>query len=455
MIKQFTAYNERYQLIKKGDSIVVGVSGGADSVCLLSLLDELAGEWQLSLYVLHVHHGIRGKEADRDRDFVRKLAKERGLPFCAVETSVPEEAKKRGMTEEEAGRAVRYEALESFRAEHALDCIAVAHNRDDQAETVLFRLFRGSGPRGLAGIPVRRGCIVRPLLFADRQQIEDYLNQRGQQWCADSTNGELRYTRNCIRHTVIPLAGRLINSRAGDHIAGMAEKMAQWRSYERTALRKENTVTLPTEALRAEDIVIRGEACRLALSDLIPGAKDIGQIHYEKLQQLLEAGAGTRLTLPGGVMAERQYDAIVITKNPGGPGDWGEKIAEFPSVHTVQMPGGRYRIRFEIVGREELPEEIPQKDYTKWLDYDMIKDGLELRNPREGDFFVSDDTGHRKKLSRYYIDRKIPRSQRPEQLVLADGNHVLWAFPDRISAACKIRENTKKVLVVTREREPS
>ena len=170
--EEMEQYNLCHSMFERGSRIVAGVSGGADSVCLLELLCELREKWELALYVLHVHHGIRGTEADRDAHFVEELAAERGLPFRLVQVNVPEEAARRGMSEEETGRILRYHALEAYRQQVSADRIAVAHHQGDQAETVLFRLFRGSGPRGLSGIPPRRGAVIRPLLFAEQPERE-------------------------------------------------------------------------------------------------------------------------------------------------------------------------------------------------------------------------------------------------------------------------------------------
>ena len=198
MKEKMIQYVEKHQLFSRGDKIVVGVSGGADSVCLLRLLDECRTAWELSLVVVHIKHGIRGAEAEADAAFVAEMAEQLSLPFFLVEGDVPALARESGMSEEEAGRQFRYEKLEEIRREQKADCIAVAHHRDDQAETVLFRLFRGSGARGLSGMAPVRDRIVRPLLFAGRQEIEHYLRQQGYPWREDSTNRDTTYSRNQI-----------------------------------------------------------------------------------------------------------------------------------------------------------------------------------------------------------------------------------------------------------------
>ncbi len=200
--------------------------------------------------------------------------------------------------------------------------------------------------------------------------------------------------------------------------------------------------------------MLQAEILRRVFEELVPGAKDIGRIHYDQVRGLLSGEAGRRLDLPGGVRAERHYDSILFRLSRSD-GNLPLCVAcGVPSQHIVEQGGVLWRFTFESRERPDLPEEIPQKDYTKLFDYDMIKSGLVIRNPGEGDYFVMDAAGRKKRLSRYYIDRKIPKSMRPGQLVVADGSHVLWAVPDRISEAYKITNNTERILVITKERIP-
>lgn len=461
MKEELIHYVKKHRLFSRGDKIVVGVSGGADSVCLLHLLKACQEEWELSLFVVHIHHGIRGAEADRDAAFVAELADRLSLPFFLVQGDVPAQAEESGMSEEEAGRRFRYEELERICREQGATRIAVAHHRDDQAETMLFRLFRGTGVRGLAGMAPVRGRIIRPLLFAGRQEIEEYLRQRGYEWREDSTNDSTAYSRNWIRHRLLPLVAEHINPQAVRHIAGTAADVARWRDFvERQAQRAAKEVLaeqdgqelLYLEPFRQQDEVIQDELLRIFVARGIPGAKDVTRIHYEQLRQILHQGPGKRMDLPRGIVLEHAYDCLRLfpKKREKQPKVWLE--CEIPSVNIVEMEEGMCRLTFEIRKREELVGEIPEKDYTKWFDYDKINSNLTLRSPEEGDFFVMDHQGHRKKLARYYMDRKIPQSLRKRQLVLADGPHVVWAFPERISEEYKVNRSTKRVLVATKER---
>lgn len=460
-------YNNRHHLFQTGDKIVVGVSGGADSVCLLALLYEIRERYQLTLHVLHVNHGIRGKAAEADACFVEEMSSRMGLPFCLVKKNVPLTARQMGMTEEEAGRYVRYLAMESYREEIGADKIAVAHHRDDQAETVLFQLFRGSSPRGLAGMPPQRENIIRPLLFAGREDIEYWLAEKKMSYCQDATNQLVQYTRNKIRLKLLPYAEKEINRQAVRHIAQLAEQMTQWRDYiekqgkaafdrlvQKDPVRAE--WLLDTEAFQKEEDVIGGEVLRLLFDTVFPGVRDITTVHYEKVCELVQMENGKELHMPGGIIVRKQYKKLRFYRQAADDGC--EPLClecKPPFRHIVDENGMIYEICGMVCDREELPAEIPQKDYTKWFDYDMIKGSVTLRNPRQGDYFTLGKSQNRKKLSRYYMDQKVPKAERATQLVLTDGAHVMWAFPGRISETYKITKNTTRVLVVTKERKPS
>ncbi len=455
-------YIEENHLICKGDGIVVGVSGGADSVCLLYLLYECRQMWQLTLYVVHVHHGIRGVDADADALYVERLADELRLPFFCVRGDVPSLAANRGISTEEAGRDFRYQQMERIRQEQGADKIAVAHQSEDQAETVLFRLFRGSGARGLSGISPVRGRIIRPILFAGRSEIVGYLTHRQISWCTDTTNATDDYSRNYIRHHILPAVEDKINPKACSHIVQAAADIAKWRSYIEDSARKQESklITATREGQEAlllsplvqMDEVIRDEVLRIYVESRIPGAKDVTRVHYQQIIQMILRGGTGEISLPAGYVAEIYAGTLFIRLQDTDNAQSLSVICDIPSEHILEMEQGTFAIKVDLVERDRLDAKIPEKDYTKWIDYDKISNDLELRNPREGDFFVMDDKGHRKKLSRYYMDKKIPKKLRDRQVVVADGAHIVWAFPDRMSAAYKVTKNTKRVLVITKER---
>lgn len=462
LIKKVKSFCKTEGLIKNGDRIVVGISGGADSVCMLRVLCEMQKEIEISLYLIHIHHGIRGQEADRDAEMVRKLAERLSLPFRLVKKNVPKIAGEGGMTEEEAGRKVRYEAFESYRKELGADKIAVAHHEDDQAETVLFHLFRGTGPKGLSGMAPMRGHIIRPLLCVSRNEIENFAQECGLDYITDETNRIPDYTRNKMRLELIPYVKREINVRAVNHIAGAARKIGKWslymeekgrEAYARLVHRENGYSYLSLHAYKREEEVIRDEVVRLLFEEYIPGAKDIGEVHYAAIDNLAYGETGKRIRPADDLEVLKEYRFLRF-----GPPKRIESEKVFhrcgiPSTYMVEKENEKWIFSFYLKKKEDLPLQIPQKDYTKWFDYDMIKGSLTLRNPEPGDYFVLNEKGEKKKLGRYYSDRKIPEEKRAEQLVLAENNHVLWALPERISFAYRVTELTKNVLVVTKERE--
>ena len=212
MYKKALATISKYHMLKKGDSVVLGISGGADSVALLHLLCKQREELNLTLFVVHINHGIRGVEADRDEGFVRKLCARWRVNFKAETFDVPKMAKEMGITEEECGRHVRYEAFENCLKANNASKIAVAHNLNDQAETLVMRLCRGTGLTGLSGIAPVRGHIIRPLIECSREEIEAYLEELHQPYCTDSTNLKEDYTRNKIRLNLLPYMEKEMNA---------------------------------------------------------------------------------------------------------------------------------------------------------------------------------------------------------------------------------------------------
>ena len=220
---------EKYHMIEKGDSIIVGVSGGADSVALLMVLCSLQKEYQINIEAVHIHHGLRGEEADRDALFVKQLCEKWSIPCDVLEFDIAKEAKKRGIGTEEMGRICRYETFYKKAGKTAK--IAVAHHQNDQAETVLLNLCRGAGLTGMSGMSPIRENIIRPFLFVSRKEIEHFLSEKGICYCQDSTNEQNHYTRNKIRLSVLPFLENEINDKAIKHIASAASILSEEETF--------------------------------------------------------------------------------------------------------------------------------------------------------------------------------------------------------------------------------
>lgn len=465
MIEKVAAYMAEHQMAAEKDHVIVGVSGGADSVCLLLALMELRHKMGFAISAVHIEHGIRGRESLCDMEFTERLCREKQIPFVCRRYPVPELAARQGISLEEAGRNVRYEAFRQEEARLGREVCprggrvrtAVAHHADDNAETILFHLCRGSGLDGLCGIAPVRGSIIRPLLCVTRREIEEFLKQRKQDYRTDATNEDVAYSRNRIRRNVMPQLAR-INEKAVWHMNRLAEEAAGISAYLcletdrvlKAGMRKRGKGELwfaLSEFAGLPDVLKRRLLLEL-LREALGGGRDVGREHVDALEGLAEGATGRRISLPRGRTAEKSYEWLVfysgrktIDENDGFQEVW---VEDFP-FETV-FPAGRARCRVFPVTKKDM--QIPKNLYTKWFDYDKIKNRLCFRRRKPGDFLVVDGQGHRQKLKDYWINEKVPKREREKALLLSEGPHIIWAIGYRISEYYKITEQTKCVLEV-------
>ena len=480
LLKAQVLFFMREQHMADGDGVLLAVSGGADSVCLLFLLWLLRDELPIRLAAFHLHHGIRGKEADRDEAYVRELCCRLDVPFYSAHEDVSAYGKEHGISEEEAGRVLRYRHLEQLADELSFEKIATAHHREDQAETVLLNLFRGTGLKGLGGIRPVRGRIIRPLLGLSRAEIEECLRENGICWCEDSTNGENTYQRNRIRNELLPWVQKNLNEQAAEHVVRLALLASEADDYfEKLAeglLRKARDAgmtpgCLPTEILDSQPELVRSYLVRSLIREVSGKMRDVTERHIQAVLALTGPGGGCRADLPGGLTAVRDYENIKLypagedpygSKPPEtatgkrGPGDSLERPVNLnelfgqekePDMAAAAVEAGGWHFHFRVLSAEKAGE-IPKNQYTKWFDYDKIKDTLSIRTRREGDFLELAGGG-RKMLRRYFIDQKIPAGQREQILLLTAKNHVLWVIGFRISEYYKVTKTTKRILEVS------
>ena len=439
---QVKQYIRQEGLLEEGDHVIVGLSGGADSVCLLYVLLSLRQVLGITVSAVHVHHGIRGEEADRDANFCSALCRREKIAFRLLHADVPEEARRQKRSLEEMGREIRYLRFRELRREVEMmhpgtRCrIAVAHHMDDQAETVLLNLCRGTGLRGLGAMPPEKDGIVRPLLGCRRKDMEAWLKARGIEWVEDGTNRSDDYTRNRIRHQLLPeLCG--INSRSVEHLAFVAGQAREWDAWlssetERWLRGREDLCRLPAEELAAMPGALSGRILLEVLGRAAGSRRDIGSRHIRAVQSLLDGRSGASVRLPGGLTARRTYEEIVIGREE-----------EAPDSREI-LP---VRADFSVFPWRE-GKKIPEKEYTKWFDYDKISEPVGFRTRRQGDELTLAGVGT-KTVQRYMIDAKIPAEERDRIPVLAAGDAVLWIVGYRMNAAYQVTEETKTILQVT------
>ena len=454
-IKAFCRQNE---LFARGDRVLLGLSGGADSVCLFLMLLKLAEEWELTPVPVHVNHNLRGEEALQDQKFCEELCRQHKLSLTVVSEPVAEIAGAQGWTLEEAGRCVRYEAFARIAREQQCNKIAVAHHKDDQAETVLFQLFRGSRLKGLSGMEAKNGNLVRPLLCVTREEIETYLEENQQSFCIDSTNLEEEYTRNKIRRRIVPEA-KEICAGAVEHItelaeyAGQVEKLLDRLTEELFAqcamTDEDNSISLGIEPLRSAERVLAERVLYKTLCRVYGQKKDITAALVADCMALTEKQTGRYLTLPGGVVARRSYDVLRIGREEQREANrkFCKEITEFPC--EIRLPSGGKKLTLSVKFREELAENIPKSTYTKWFDYDKISKAVFVRAPEAGDEMVIYTDGRKKAVADIFAEARVPKERRSEYVVLAIGQQVLWIPGIRGSEGYRITKETTRVLTAT------
>lgn len=449
MIDLIKKYIIKNRLIDGCGHVVCGLSGGADSVCLLYVLNELKGELGYDITAVHVHHGIRGSEADRDKEFCEKLCTELKIRLEVFFYDVPAMAADHGKSVEEMGRILRYQSFEMIAARYGDSKIAVAHHGNDQVETIIFNLCRGTGISGLRGIKAERDNVIRPLLCVKREEILEFLELMKLDFCTDSTNADNDYTRNRIRNVIVPEMSR-INEGALKNICSLADRMEELEEYLLTqteeiyktqAKREKKGILL--EGLNNVHPYMAKSLIRRCISELTESLKDITGVHINNIYGLLSSEAGTATYIKYGIGVRRESDGLYFFKE--SEGSFVEIDIDGPGKY--ELPDGRTAQFIEILWNNK--EKITKQVYTKSFDYDKIKNGLQIRNRRIGDYLIVDDKGHRKSLNRYFIDEKIPSRRRDEMLLLADGNHIIWVIDGRISESYKVCESTRKVLRIT------
>jgi len=424
----------RYHMFEPGQKVGIAVSGGADSVCLLYALRELASHWDLHLRVLHLNHGLRGKESDADGEFVRDLASEFGYPFVLRDANL---SRVTGNLEEVARDA----RLAFFRDEIAsglVDRVATGHTRSDQAETVLFRFLRGAGTAGLAGIrPLTRTGIVRPLIAIGREDVEKFLKERGISWREDATNGDLGFARNRIRHDLLPDLARNWNPSIIPALAqtadwALAEEVYWEAEIDRLAglnLKEKNGfVLLETGCLKDLPLAVARRLVRRAMELGKGDSLGIEFVHVNAVLSLTATNEGHgRLQTPG-LDIIRSFDWLRFAKlSPGSAGRGGYEFP-VPIPGFLAIPGQEFAISLEVIENPKLPD-LCDCVYNKGMvsvDTDRLCGSLTLRNWRPGDQYQPCGGSGELKIKTLFQDYRIPLWERRHWPVLRDQRSIVW-----------------------------
>lgn len=456
MIDDIRASIKINNLIDIGDKIVVAVSGGADSICLLHVLYSLMDEFKLQLFAAHLNHNFRGIDAQRDAQYVAKFCDEYDIISFIKSMDVAQYAKEHGLSDEEAGRVLRYEFFEEIAEKVGATKIAVAHNQNDQAETVLMRLLRGTGIQGLTAIHHQRGRIIRPLLDTSRKDIEDYCLVHKLFPRIDATNLEPIYHRNKIRLELIPYIEEHYNPNIIQSLAKTAEILkkdndfmeeAAWQAYGQVKLKMvKGCIDLSIEALNKLPHALQSRILRLATKELVGQKEALEFKHiYSIIELLARNETGKKILLPKGIVAKTSYHKLILTTQDQD--DYENFYYELPEKGSLIIDETRGEFITSVLARDRI-KTISRDKYIKYFDYDNISDNLNVRNRREGDRFWPLGLTGSKKLKDFFIDYKIDRDKRNAIPLVCHGDEVIWVVGYRISEKYKISKNTSRVLAI-------
>jgi tRNA(Ile)-lysidine synthase len=442
----------RHRMISEGDCVIVAVSGGPDSVCLLHALNELKDELHIHLVVAHFDHGLRPAEDELETAFVRDLAQSLKVPFETAKGRLL--SKKTRGSREEVARNTRYTFLERVRKKHKAQKIALGHNLNDQAETILMRLLRGSGPSGLTGIPpCRDGSIIRPLIEIERQEIENYLKAKKLASVTDSSNLKTDYLRNKIRLEIMPLLEeqqpqltRLLGQTAeilrdeDDYL----EQTAEVWVGKNIEILPQNALSMPIPYFLNLPVALRRRVLRNVIGKVKKDLRRISWDHVEAIRRLAQAEKPqAALNIPGRLTVRRTYDHLIFST----------LVNRRPRPFHYPLDGaGTYDLN-EIDRRLSIEEIEDRKGlrlrgsrWTAFLDAEKLPFPLALRTFKEGDKFIPFGMKGRKKLKNFFMDLKVPLEQRYSTPILCCDDKPVWVCGFRIDDRFKVTNETKKVI---------
>ena len=438
----------KHAMLNGGETVLVGLSGGPDSVCLLSMLNSLREELSLSIHAVYVNHNLRPDETPQEIEFCRDLCQKLGINFVLKSIDVTSFAKESGLNRQEAARELRYKAFDEAAFEVNARRIALAHNADDQVETIFMRLLRGSGPRGLSGIPAKRKNIIRPLIEIERAEIEEFLDAEGLSFIVDSSNLKTDYFRNRIRRSLTPVLKGLNPSIAHTVMNTVSVFQEEERYFDiivtKTLMRmisrkKDGRIEIFLAPMEGLEKVILRRVLRRAI-DETSGLRGINFIHIEDIIRLIKDGsAGDRVYLPRGIRVIKEYSLLVITSR--APSKIGIYKIQPPSDTALREAGVVMRASFEEKG-----EDCGDGKSSVLLDAGKMEFPLTARRRVEGDFFYPMGFGKKKKLQDFFVDEKVPRDERDSVPIIVSGKDVVWVAGYRPDERYRATEKTTKFL---------
>ena len=439
------------KLIVEGDRVLIGCSGGIDSVTLLFVLREISHDLPFELGVAHVNHQLRAEESDRDEDFVRGLADRFSIPCYVRRVNVKDKARKTGKSIQHAGRDIRYCFFDEMADQLNFNKIAIAHNLDDQVETFLFRIIKGTGIRGLSSIPFKRGKIIRPFLTIYRSEIESYVKTRTIRFMEDSSNTESVYERNFVRREILPVLEKL-NPAVKEKVFALLHDLTEINLFfdekaeeylGRESRDEEGDIVTGVQSLKELDEEVRYRVFLKLLQRIEPPFLP----HREHIRLIEKVLAGTRpnlsAMLPNGIKVKKTYDQIIFTKKATA-----QPVEVSFKVRSGSNKVDPFRLTLDVAELDGQADDIPITPNIAYFDLEKLGD-LSVRTFVPGDRFVPLGMTKATKLKDFFIGRKIPRDERRRLPLLLSGGDIIWVVGHRIDERYKVTKETTRVLKVT------
>jgi tRNA(Ile)-lysidine synthase len=452
----------RHSMVDRGDIVVAAVSGGPDSVAMFYALLELREPLGFELAACHLDHGFRGPDSAADAEFVARMCAAEGVRCEVSRRDVPALMKRWGVGAEEAGRRARYEFYEEIASKLGATRVALGHTMDDQAETVLMRLLRGSGSEGLGGIPPVRDIYIRPLLFVSRRDVEAYCAGRGLATRTDATNLEPRYFRNQIRLQAIPFLERW-NPRIRETLAAMSDMLRDDAAYMEAAAKeamdglvaaRDGGFVIDLAGFMRTHAALRRRLVRIVSDEVLGRSGTLGHSHVEAVLDLAGTGrTGAVLHLPGGLVARKEAGGVIAFEIGPSSGMCRPAVS---LPRAVRVPGRTVLpemgmcIEAEVIPRDELhhPAEANRDPRVAYVDFGLLAEPITVRSRADGDFFYPLGLGGKKKVGDFLTSAKVPIEERSRVPIVLAGDDIVWVGGHRIDDRFKVSRETRDVLVL-------
>lgn len=459
MINKVREYSNKNGLIDHGDSILVALSGGPDSVCLVHMLAQLRDEFDLKLGAIHINHLLRGEEALKDEEYTKNLCDSLNVEHYVERIDIGKIAKEKGISIELAGREERYKAFESIKEKFNYKKIAVAHNSNDQAETILMRIMRGSGLEGLTGIkPKRNDGVIRPILCLSREEIEEYCDRYSLNAVIDKSNYERIYNRNKVRLDILPYMKENFNKDIVETLNRMVYLMQMDNDYiesnavkafEKYSIYENEKLIIKAELFKNEKEAIITRVLKDGFKKISNSHKNFEMKHILDIIELSKLGTNKQLHLTNGIVVENTYGDIIFKVRKNKKVDKDIKKIYIDKLNLVpEVEFGNYHIALEVIDKKNKIE-FSNNDLIKFFDYDKIEEGITIRNRIDGDKMVPIGMKGSKKLKDIFINLKVPKEKREIIPIICFDQKISWLVGVKVSEEFKITSNTKQILKIT------